>query len=67
MREKIILTDIDECSEDACSSVENSVCANTKGSYKCECGKKGFRRSDDESTCEGKMKNYILEGLRHET
>ena len=51
-----ILADINECSKEPCLGVENSDCKNTEGSYKCKCIK-GFRKSADGSTCEGKKMN----------
>ncbi|XP_020626399.1 fibrillin-1-like [Orbicella faveolata] len=53
---------IDECSQDACSGMTNSVCANAEGSYECKC-KKGFRKSDDESTCEAGANQICQEGV----
>ena len=50
-----ILADIDECSQEPCLGVENSICKNSNGSYNCECIE-GFRKSADGSTCEGKKK-----------
>ena len=54
-----MLADKDECSEDPCFDKKNSVCKNTDGSFKCECIK-GFRMSADESSCEGKKKNFNI-------
>ena len=51
-----ILADINECRQKPCLGVENSIGKNKKGSYKCECIK-GFRKSADGRTCEGKKKN----------
>ena len=51
-----ILADINECSQEPCLGVENTVCENAEGSYKCECVE-GFRKSADGSTCEGKKKS----------
>lgn len=53
--QRLIFADIDECSlpnNGGCSH----KCANTMGSYKCECPDPELSLSPDNKTCHGKMK-----------
>ena len=53
----MVITDVDECSEDTdgCSQ----TCSNTYGSFMCSCGS-GFTLANDSLGCNGKNVCYYI-------
>ena len=52
----ILLSDIDECSEDDPCAIFNGTCINIEGDYLCEC-KSGFQETED-GKCRGEFKSF---------
>lgn len=50
----LLFVDKDECSENECGSVSNTICVDTIGSYFCKC-KDGFSRPTSSGSCEGSI------------
>ena len=54
-----ISTDIDECTAESYSCMDESYCSNTVGSYECVCNA-GYTMNQAEDACEGRFNLIML-------